>query len=46
MYLINEFCGGWDIAGLNHKYGIFPEFLLKYIIFQVFLETSFFILIK
>ena len=41
MYLINEFCGGGDIAGLNDKYGIFPEFLLKYIMFQVFLAISF-----
>ena len=41
MYLINEFCGGGDVAGLNDKYGIFPEFLLKYLMFQVFYAISF-----
>ena len=41
IYLINEFCGGGDIAGLNDQFGIFPEFLLKYIMFQVFLAISF-----
>ena len=41
IYLINEFCGGGDIAGLNDKYGDFPEFLVKYIMFQVFLAISF-----
>ena len=41
MYLINEFCGGGDIAGLMDKYGVFPEFLLKYVMFQVFLAISF-----
>ena len=41
IYLINEFCGGGDIADLNDKFGIFPEFLLKYVMFQVFLAISF-----
>ena len=41
IYLVNEFCGGGDVAGMNDKYGIFPEFFLKYIMFQVFLATSF-----
>ena len=41
IYLITEFCGGGDIAGLNDKFGIFPEFLLKYVMFQVFLAISF-----
>ena len=41
IYLINEFCGGGDIAGLMDKYGVFPEFLLKYVMFQVFLAISF-----
>ncbi len=41
MYLINEFCGGDDVAGLMDKYGLFPEFLLKYVMFQVFLAISF-----
>ena len=41
IYLINEFCGGGDIAGLNDKFGNFPEFLLKYVMFQVFLAISF-----
>ena len=41
MYLINEFCGGDDVAGLMDKYGLFPEFLLKYVMFQVFLSLSF-----
>ena len=41
IYLVNEFCGGGDVAGMNDKYGIFPEFFLKYIMFQVFLAISF-----
>ena len=41
IYLINEFCGGGDIAGVNDKFGIFPEFFLKYVMFQVFLAISF-----
>ena len=41
IYLIAEFCGGGDIAGLMDKYGVFPEFLLKYVMFQVFLAISF-----
>ena len=41
IYLINEFCGGGDVAGINDKYGIFPEFFLKYIMYQVFLAISF-----
>ncbi len=41
LYLINEFCGGGDVAGLNDKLGIFPEFLLKYIMFQVFFSISY-----
>ena len=41
MYIINEFCGGGDIAGLMDKYGNFPEFLLKYVMFKVFLAISF-----
>ena len=41
LYLINEFCGGGDVAGINDKYGLFPEIFLKYIMFQVFLAVSF-----
>ena len=41
IYLINEFCGGGDIAQIHDKYGLFPEFFLKYIMFQVFLAISF-----
>ena len=41
IYLINEFCGGGDVANLHDKYGIFPEFLLKFIMSQVFLAISF-----
>ena len=41
IYLINEFCGGGDIAHIHDKYGIFPEFFLKYIMFQVFLAIAF-----
>ena len=41
IYLINEFCGGGDVAEMNDTYGIFPEFLLKYIMSQVFLAISF-----
>ena len=41
IYLVNEFCGGGDVANLHDKYGIFPEFLLKYIMSQVFLAISF-----
>ena len=39
-YLINEFCGGGDVAGINDKYGIFPEFFLKYTMYQVFLAIN------
>ena len=41
IYLINEFCGGGDVAGLMDKLGKFPEFLLKYVMFQVFFAISF-----
>ena len=41
IYLVNEFCGGGDVAGMNDKYGVFPEFFLKYVMFQVFLAISF-----
>ena len=41
MYLINEYCDGVDIAGLMDKFGLFPEFHLKYVMFQVFLAISF-----
>ena len=41
IYLINEYCGGGDVAGMNDKYGLFPEFFLKYIMFQVFIGISF-----
>ena len=41
IYLINEYCGGGDVANLHNKYGVFPEFLLKYIMSQVFLAISF-----
>ena len=41
IYLINEFCGGGDVAGMNDKYGQFPEIFLKYIMFQIFLAVSF-----
>ena len=41
IYLINEYCGGGDVANLHDTYGIFPEFLLKFIMSQVFLAISF-----
>ena len=41
IYLINEYCGGGDVANLHDKYGVFPEFLLKFIMSQVFLAISF-----
>jgi calcium-dependent protein kinase len=41
IYLINEFCGGGDVAGMNDKYGQFPEIFLKYIMYQIFLAVSF-----
>ena len=41
IYLINEYCGGGDVANLHDTYGIFPEFLLKFIMSQVFLAVSF-----
>ena len=41
LYLINEFCGGGDVAGINDKYGLFPEIFLKYVMFQAFLAISF-----
>ena len=41
MYLITEFCGG-DAGNLQDKYGVLPEFLVKYIMYQVFLAVAFF----
>ena len=41
MYLITEFCGG-DTANIQDKYGVFPEFLVKYILYQVFMAVAFF----
>ena len=41
IYLINEYCGGGDVAKMHNKYGVFPEFLLKFIMSQVFLAISF-----
>ena len=41
IYLINEFCGGGDVASMNNDYGVFPEFLVKFIMTQVFLAISF-----
>ena len=41
MYLIAEFCGG-DTGNINNIYGRFPEFLLKFIMYQVFIAVSFF----
>jgi calcium-dependent protein kinase len=41
IYLINEFCQGGDVSIVNDKYGIFPEYFLKYIIYQVFLAITF-----
>ena len=41
IYLINEYCGGGDVANLHDNYGVFPEFLLKFIMSQVFLAISF-----
>lgn len=32
---------GGDVAGLMDKLGTFPEFLLKYVMFQVFFAISF-----
>ena len=41
MYLITEFCGG-DTGNLQDTYGVLPEFLVKYIMYQVFLAVAFF----
>ena len=41
MYLITEFCGG-DAANIQDKYGLLPEFLVKYIMYQVFMAVAFF----
>ena len=41
MYLITEFCGG-DTGKVQDTYGVFPEFLVKYIMYQVFLAVAFF----
>ena len=41
IYLINEYCGGGDVAKMHDKYGVFPEFYLKFIMSQVFLAISF-----
>ena len=41
IYLINEYCGGGVVSGINDRYGLFPEFFLKYVMYQVFLAISF-----
>jgi len=41
IYLINEFCGGGDVSSMHDQYGEFPEFLLKFVMSQVFLAISF-----
>ena len=41
MYLITEFCGG-DTAKVQDTFGEFPEFLVKYIMYQVFMAVAFF----
>ena len=41
MYLITEFCGG-DAGNVQDKYGVLPEFLVKYIMYQVFMAVAFF----
>ena len=41
MYLITEFCGG-DTGKVQDTYGVFPEFLVKYVMYQVFLAVAFF----
>ena len=41
MYLVTEFCGG-DAANIQDKYGVLPEFLVKYIMYQVFMAVAFF----
>ena len=41
IYLINEYCGAGDVAKLHDEYGVIPEFLLKFIMSQVFLAISF-----
>ena len=41
MYLITEFCGG-DTANIQDTYGMFPEFLVKYVMYQVFMAIAFF----
>lgn len=41
IYLINEYCNGGDLAEKMDKYGVFCEFLLKYIMYQVFIAVNF-----
>ena len=41
IYLINEYCGAGDVAKMHDNYGVFPEFLIKFIMSQVFLAISF-----
>jgi len=41
MYLITEYCGV-DVSNIQDKYGVFPEFLVKYIMYQVFMAVTFF----
>ena len=36
FYIIAEFCDGSDVGKIMDKYGTFPEFLVKYIMYQVF----------
>lgn len=41
FYLINEFCNGGDLAGRQEKDGIFAEYLVKFIMYQVFLAVNY-----
>ena len=41
FYVIAEYCDSWDLDKIYTNYGVFPEFLLKYVMYQVFLGISF-----
>ena len=41
FYVIAEYCDSGDLHKIYENFGVFPEFLLKYVMYQVFLGISF-----
>ena len=46
FYIIAEFCDAGDIGNIMDKNGTFPEFLVKYIMYQVFQGGHIYIILE